>query len=241
MNSSLFTAIVLAGGAGTRLNSVVSDRPKPMAEVAGRPFLEHLLRYWKNQGVRRFVFSVGYLYEWIQDHFGRSFDGCRIDYVIESQPLGTGGGLLLCQRTLHLTDPFLLLNGDTFFPVELNALHNEAERHDADWVFSLFPTNYDHRYLLAEFTDAGLLSFKSSKKNNHGQLSHWANGGVYWVNPRALIPFQNDTTKISLETELFTKCEQLGQIFSGVQNQVPFVDIGTPLDYARAQTMTCFT
>jgi D-glycero-alpha-D-manno-heptose 1-phosphate guanylyltransferase len=79
MNSSLVTAIVLAGGAGTRLSSVVSDRPKPMAEVAGRPFLEHLLRYWKNQGVGRFVFSVGYLYEWIQAHFGHYFDGCRID------------------------------------------------------------------------------------------------------------------------------------------------------------------
>lgn len=240
MAESLTTAIVLAGGLGTRLQSVVGDRPKPMAEVAGRPFLEHLLQYWQTQGIEQFVLSVGYRHQHIQDHFGHSFAGCRIEYVVEPQPLGTGGGLLLCQRQLQLTDPFLLLNGDTFFAIEANALQNQANRHDADWGFSLFPTTNAHRYLPAELDPTGRLSFGVSKKSHSDDSVHWANGGVYWVHPRSLNPFREHTANLSLETELFPMCDQLGQVFCGLQSKAPFIDIGVPDDYARAQTMSCF-
>ena len=240
MAESLTTAIVLAGGLGTRLRSVVGDRPKPMAEVAGRPFLEHLLQYWHTQGIEHFVLSVGYRHQHIQDHFGHSFAGCRIEYVVEPQPLGTGGGLLLCQRQLQLADPFLLLNGDTFFAVKADALQDQARRHDADWGFSLFPTTDAHRYLAAELDHTGRLSFGVSKSGQGGDLVHWANGGVYWVHPRALNPFREDTANISLEAELFPRCDQLGQVFCGLQSKAPFIDIGIPEDYARAQTMACF-
>ena len=89
------SALVLAGGLGTRLRSVVSKLPKPMAPVRGRPFLEHLLDYWLHQGVNHFVLSVGYLHELIIDHMGSNYKGAMIEYVIEESPLGTGGGLLL--------------------------------------------------------------------------------------------------------------------------------------------------
>src|SRR5438876_1839782 len=101
------TAIVLAGGLGTRLRSVVSDVPKSMASIAGRPFLEYLLDYWIGQGIRRFVLSVGYQHDVIVRHFGRTYRGAQLIYVTEKTPLGTGGALLLALESV--SDPSFLL------------------------------------------------------------------------------------------------------------------------------------
>jgi len=239
--ATLTTAVVLAGGLGTRLRSVVDDRPKPMAEVAGRPFLEHLLRYWHMQGIENFVLSVGYRCKYIQDHFGNSFAGCRIEYVVEPQPLGTGGGLLLCQRQLQLVNPFLLLNGDTFFAVKADELQNQASRHDADWCFSLFPTTDTNRYLAAELNHTGRLSFGVSKSGLGDGLIHWSNGGVYLVHPRALVPFSDYKGNLSLELALLQKCDRIGQVFCGIKSRATFIDIGIPEDYTKAKSMPCFS
>jgi len=80
------TAVILAGGLGTRLRSIIDDRPKPMAEVAGKPFLAHLMSYWLDQGIRRFILSVGYRADQIQQYFGSSFEGSEIEYVYEQYP-----------------------------------------------------------------------------------------------------------------------------------------------------------
>lgn len=85
-------AIILAGGLGTRLRSVVSDVPKPMAVVGGRPFLSHLMDYWISQGVDGFILSVGYKAEVLQKYFGERYNGIPLFYVVEDRPLGTGGG-----------------------------------------------------------------------------------------------------------------------------------------------------
>ena len=102
---------------GTRLRSAVPDLPKPMAPIKGRPFLEYQMDYWINQGVNQFLISVGYKKEAIVSHFGASYKGAQVKYVMEEQPLGTGGGLLLAAQDLD--EPFLLLNGDTFFEADL--------------------------------------------------------------------------------------------------------------------------
>ena len=94
------TAIILAGGLGTRLREAVPDLPKPMAPVNGRPFLEYLIDYWIEQGVKRFVMSVGYLHQDIVRHFGYRYRGVEIDYSVEESPLGTGGALLLASSKL---------------------------------------------------------------------------------------------------------------------------------------------
>lgn len=86
------TAIVLAGGLGTRLRDAVPDLPKPMAPINGRPFLEFLFEYWRTQGVERFILSVGYRCDAIIDYFGENYRGAMIEYVLEQTPLGTGGG-----------------------------------------------------------------------------------------------------------------------------------------------------
>ena len=89
------TAVILAGGLGTRLRSIIPNLPKPMAPIGDRPFLEYQLDYWIAQGVNRFVLSVGYRHQVIIDYFGNSYKGVEVDYVIEQKPLGTGGALLL--------------------------------------------------------------------------------------------------------------------------------------------------
>ena len=112
------TAIILAGGLGTRLRGTLPDLPKPMAPVAGRPFLAHQLDHWIAQGVVRFVLSVGYRAVAISNHFGDRYRGVPIDYVVEPAPLGTGGALALAATKLRSNEPALLLNGDTYFDVD---------------------------------------------------------------------------------------------------------------------------
>src|SRR5207237_2019404 len=106
--ASSVEAVVLAGGLGTRLRAAVSDVPKPMAPVGGRPFLERLLDYWIGQGVRRAVLAVGYLHDMIRGHFGDEYRGCAIAYSIEEQPLGTGGALVQSLPLVH-GERFLVL------------------------------------------------------------------------------------------------------------------------------------
>ena len=113
------SAVILAGGLGTRLRSVVPYLPKPMAPINGRPFLEHQMRYWSTQGIDHFVLSVGYRYQTIIDYFGAQVEGASLDYVIEESPLGTGGGLVLASKKVSQQENFLLLNGDTYFEIEL--------------------------------------------------------------------------------------------------------------------------
>ena len=107
------SAIILAGGFGTRLQSLVSDVPKPMASVGGRPFLAYLLDYLINQGIARVILALGYKHQAIIDYFGKRYRSLDLTYLIEESPLGTGGAL---QKALAVTDegPILALNGDTF-------------------------------------------------------------------------------------------------------------------------------
>ncbi len=163
-----------------------------------------------------------------------------MEYVCETESMGTGGALLLCKERISSTESFLLLNGDTFFSVDLQSLKGLAQQIDADWVLSLFRARDRNRFLAISINNLGLISFdKLGNSEWNGRLT-WANGGVYWVNSRALKTFTGSRTSLSLEFELFAKCVDQGQVFCGFRSDSTFVDIGIPEDYARAQTMTCF-
>jgi D-glycero-alpha-D-manno-heptose 1-phosphate guanylyltransferase len=226
------TAVVLAGGLGTRLKSIVPDLPKPMAPICGRPFLAFLLDYWVGQGIKRFVLSVGYKHQAIMNYFGRSINGVTIEYVVEDAPLGTGGGLLLVYQRLALSSPFLLLNGDTYFAIELKKFSELAKQVDADWCFSLFSMSDNGRYLGVDVNDKGEISNLLSSIGTGERL---VNGGVYLVNPRSLLalnlPLEN---KISLEEEIFPLLIAQGHKVFGLAFDNKFIDIGVPEDYKRA-------
>ena len=149
-NNSLKTAVVLAGGLGTRLLSMVNDRPKPMAEVQKKPFLEHLICYWKSQGIKHFFLLVGHKHELIIEYFKTNFLGCHIDYIIEKKKLGTGGALINFMSKTKIDKPFIFFNGDTYFEVSLKDLENFSLKKKSDISISLFKTSSLSRYSLTE-------------------------------------------------------------------------------------------
>jgi len=218
-------AIVLAGGLGTRLRPLVSDVPKPMAPVKGRPFLELLLEYWIGQGVRRFVLSVGYLAERITRHFGTHWCGAEIEYAVEQQALGTGGGLILAASKARTRD-ILVMNGDTYFAVSLPELKDFHEQRQADWTLALFRSRESKRYQGIGLEADGRVSVLA------GEL---ANGGVYMMNASKLegLPWKPGA-RFSLESDLMPYSLRNGWRVYGREFDRPFVDIGVPDDYQNA-------
>ena len=225
------TAIVLAGGLGTRLKGVLKGLPKPMAPIRDRPFLEYQMDFWIDQGISKFILSVGYLNQTISSHFGDSYRSVQINYVQENTPLGTGGGLLMAAK--NLAEPFLLLNGDTFFEVDLNDLclfHNE---HNAEWTMSLFRSKDLDRYMGVGLAKTGEILVLKSKES---QVDLLVNGGVYLINPSAISRLNlNPGIKSSLENQLLPSFLSLGGKLFGIECYGKFIDIGVPEDYYRAQ------
>ena len=181
------TAIILAGGLGTRLRSEVPNLPKPMAIVKNRPFLEYLMDYWIEQGVCKFILSIGYLSEKIVSHFGGTYKNIPISYSIEKSPLGTGGGLLLSLKKIT-EENVLVLNGDTFFKVNLNDFQNFHTRQNSILSMALFEFNERNRY--------GGINLNKNKKITSieiksKQLSGLANGGVCLVKAKDFLIFLN--------------------------------------------------
>ncbi|MSP97732.1 MAG: phosphohexose mutase [Betaproteobacteria bacterium] len=227
MSSLPAEAVVLAGGLGTRLRSVVSDVPKPMAPVNGRPFMEWLLEYWIGQGIGRFILSVGYLADSFVNHFGSAWGGAEFVYARETEPLGTGGGLLLASDAVR-ADDFLALNGDTLFPVSLESLATFHHAHGADCTFSLVRSSDTRRYMgLAVAPDGRILNLESEK-------SGYVNGGVYMLRKGALrsLPLHPGRST-SLEADLFPAGLRAGWKIFGLESGAIFIDIGLPEDYGR--------
>lgn len=230
--------IILAGGLGTRLRSVVSEVPKCMAPVAGKPFLWYLLQYLKRYDVSRVILSVGYLREvifsWI-DTVRNQFP-FTIDYAIEETPLGTGGGIALAMQHVQ-TEGAIILNGDTCFEVNLNELTAFHHSHSkANIVLALKAMQDFDRYGTVITDNQGkVLEFKEKRPCQNGHI----NGGVYWMrnipkdNPESL--FYGLPDKFSFETEVLTKhCGPNGCLYGIAQNGY-FIDIGIPEDYRRAE------
>lgn len=206
-----------------------------MAPIGGRPFLAYQLDYWITQGISRFVLSVGYRHEAIIDHFGNRYKGAEIEYVIEKIPLGTGGGFLLAVEKIGNDAPFLLLNGDTYFAVDMQALTTFAQANDADWCFCLFRTNEADRYMGLDISPQGQITALKSVAHHPGRL---INGGVYWVHPRILLDgnfFPGD--KVSLEDDILPMALASGRRLFGMEFSGAFIDIGVPDDYHRAPSL----
>jgi len=224
-------AIVLAGGFGTRLRPVVSDVPKPMAPVGGRPFLEHLVGYWIEQGVRRFVVSVGYLAERIVDYFGSAWRGAEFAYAREQTPLGTGGGLLLALD--EVTSPrVLVLNGDSFFRVVLAEALAFHQSRNADCSLNLFRSRDTRRYLGLDLEDNGRVRSFSAPGD---AVTALVNGGVYLFRTATLraLPWKSGE-RASLEADILPHGMSAGWRIYGRECRGAFIDIGVPEDYARA-------
>ncbi|HMU72395.1 MAG TPA: sugar phosphate nucleotidyltransferase, partial [Ferruginibacter sp.] len=156
-------AIILAGGLGTRLRSVVSDLPKCMAPVAGRPFLYFVIEQLKRNGVDRFIFSLGYKHEAIEAWLQEQYPSLHISCVVEDEPLGTGGAIkLACSKASG--EHVLILNGDTFFNIDLDRLSRFHQDNKADCTLSLKPMIQFDRYGVVELqADHRIIAFKEKQ------------------------------------------------------------------------------
>ena len=225
--------IILAGGLGPRLRSEVKDVPKCMALVAGRPFLWYLLTDLKKyKDVSRVILSVGYLreviIEWITTvkvEFPFTFD-----YVIEEEPLGTGGGIRLAMEKVT-EEEAIILNGDTYFAVNLNELVAAHKKQpEAKLTIALKQMKDFDRYGTVTTTkDGRVLKFNEKQPCKEGEI----NGGVYILSKDDSI-FEGQPKKFSFETAVMQeKCGETGCLFGVVQNGY-FLDIGIPEDYHKA-------
>jgi D-glycero-alpha-D-manno-heptose 1-phosphate guanylyltransferase len=227
-------ALILAGGAGTRLRSIVSDRPKPMAEVAGRPFLEHQIAWLARQGVAEVILCVGYLHEHVQRHFagGRSF-GVPVHCSVEPRFLGTAGALK--QTADRICGPFLALNGDSWLDVDLAAVargHRERVAREPRSAGTLVLTRVDDAsgFGSVALDDAGRILRFDEKVGSAGEA--WISAGIYLLEPGVLDRVAPGEA-VSLEREVFPSLLRDGQVLWGHPAPGFFVDIGTPEGYRR--------
>lgn len=221
-------AVILAGGFGTRLRSVVSDVPKPLAPVQGRPFLDWLIAVLARQGVNGVTLSVHHQWEKIRDYFTANPAAVPVDWVVEETPLGTGGAMRYVLAQKEIQEPVLVLNGDSYVRADCRALY--AQHQDGNEQFSMVLREVadSGRYGTVQVQEGVVTSFGKGQEGKPGLI----NAGVYVVSPG-----------------IFN--EPLPEAFSFEQDFLPprlaalkpkafiadgyFIDIGIPDDYARAQ------
>lgn len=223
-------AVILAGGMGTRLRSVVSDVPKPMAPINGRPFLEYLFDYLISQNVRDVILSVGYKHKVIQDYFGKSYGCTKIEYSIEQELLGTGGAI---KKALSMAkeDNIIVLNGDTYFPVNITELMAFHSINNNDISLSGKIHSSARRFGSLKVKGSRIVEFRSNSSNSIGLI----NGGVYVVKRDVFdeTPFQN---KFSFEIDFLASMVEKLRVGVCV-SQCIFIDIGCPKDYEIAKAI----
>jgi NDP-sugar pyrophosphorylase family protein len=231
LNPRELDAVILCGGLGTRLRSVVNDRPKPMADIDGRPFLELLLGSIAKYGFRRFVLCAGYMADSITDFFA----GKRLPFEIvvsrESQPLGTGGALRNAAQLIK-SDPFLVANGDSLCAVDLNdflAFHVLKQAAISLCVAKMRKSTGYGTVVVGP--NSRILGF-SEKAKATGPAC--CNAGVYLFSQEALslIPAGK---AFSLEHELFPALAE--KALYGYLSNADILDIGTPRRYEKARRL----
>ena len=248
-------AILLCGGMGTRLRSVVSDRPKPMADICGKPFLQYLLEMLRDKGITEVIFALGYMGEMIEEYFqdGSAF-GLKIAYSYEEEPLGTGGAIRNALPKI-LEEEVLVLNADTYFPMDYQGLLRFHQENDGDFSLATRAVPDISRYgavrrdatgwILAwneKLGDGGQQLGEGSKQpiegnaqqavsSSHKTLAGEINGGIY-VMKKSLIA-EIPEGKQSLEQDCIPKWLSEGKRIFGLPFEGYFMDIGIPKDYQQ--------
>jgi NDP-sugar pyrophosphorylase family protein len=229
-NSLAMAAVILCGGMGTRLRAVVSDRPKVLAEVAGRPFLDILIERLADAGVADVVLSVGYLRDQIKDHYA----GTHILFAEEVAPLGTGGGVKNAEKFLGAGDhAVLIMNGDSWITggLDLAALKKFHADRDALVTMVLAKPRTDKDYGVVIVDDTRRIIHYHEKVDQPGE--HFMSAGIYLMDKRAFDLMPAAATAFSLEADFFPKL--VGGAFYGFPIGGDVVDIGTPERFAAAQ------
>jgi len=223
------TAVVLAGGLGTRLRAAVADRPKVLASVAGRPFLAFLLDQLRDAGVRDAVICLGYLGEQIRERFGEEHRGMHVEYTQEKTPLGTGGALRSTVDMAH-SDPVIAMNGDSYCEADLAALFERhmACRAEATLLLTNVPNARRYGRVALDRQNAIVAFEEKGGSDAPGCI----NAGIYVLSRRFLEAIPSPGAS-SIERDVFP--EWIGRGLFGLPEGKRFLDIGTPASYAAAE------
>ena len=226
-------AVLLVGGLGTRLRSVVPSAPKPLASIGDKSFLELLVRQLRYQGIRRLVMCTGYLSDQIENEFG---DGrllnVTIEYSRELQPLGTAGAVKLARAYVEKTSDFIVMNGDSFLEIDFQHLVRFHREHGGMVTMAVLQVRNAGRFGTVRMDSTGqVISFSEKTGLESPGI---INAGVYIFDHALLehIPEGN----VSLERDVFPRILRHGVY--AVEQHGMFIDIGTPEDYARAQQLS---
>ena len=223
-------AIVLAGGLGTRLQSVVADLPKSLAPIAGRPFLAYLLDYCRLQGIKKFILALGYKTEQIEEFVSSYLPADSFIFSVEDEPLGTGGAIYKACRSVS-GEHAIVLNADTYFGVsffDLAALHENLKD---SCTLALKPMKSFDRYGAVEINeDNRVIGFSEKKFHTKGLI----NGGVYALSVASFLN-RSFPSSFSFEKE-YLQASFTEENIGGLISDTYFIDIGIPEDFNRAQT-----
>lgn len=225
------TALVLVGGAGTRLRPIVADRPKPLAEVAGRPFLAYVLDSLEHVGIRRVVLCTGYRGEQVVATFGERYGTLELLYSREQEPRGTGGALASA-LPLAEGEAVLALNGDSLCEGDLNALWQAHRQRNAEATLLLTRVEDASAFGTVRLAPNGRVLAFLEKRGVAAPA--WVNAGVY-VLSRLLLESVPSRGVVSIERDLFPLWVE--RRFYGFQTDAPLYDIGTPDSYTRVQRL----
>lgn len=224
-------AVILAGGMGTRLKSLVGDRPKPMALVNGKPFLRYLFRHLLKNDFRHIILAVGFRHEFISEYFGNRFEEMELSYAVETKPLGTGGGIRNALRYSTAEYSFIL-NGDTYFPVSFEEMELLSAKKTSDLTIALRRLEDVSRFGSIFLDKSQKLSGFIEKKPQAGP--GLINGGIYYLRNQAFKELKFPEN-FSFEKDYLMKYAQI-QNFYGIVFNNYFIDIGIPESLIQAQT-----
>ncbi len=223
--------ILLAGGKGTRLQSVVSDVPKPLAPIHGQPFLAYILDRIQLYNPTKIVISVGYQYEKIIQAIGYDWKNIPIEYTIEDTPLGTGGAIKKVLENTTLQNP-VILNADTYFECDYQQLIHFHEKQNSTVTIALKQMYDFNRYGTLMVDENNTITAFIEKTY---QQSGTINTGVYSINKAFFLDKMKDKTVFSLENDFFEK-QVHNNLFKAytLDKENYFIDIGIPEDYQKA-------
>ncbi len=228
------TAAILAGGLGTRLRSVVKDRPKVLAPVMGRPFLAYLLDQLAESGIIHVILCTGYMGEQVMSEFGETYGPLRLEYSEEKMMRGTAGALRLA-FPLFQSDPVLVMNGDSICEVNYGALWNWHSARNAKATMLLTEVQDTKRFGRVIVDKEGRITRFEEKDGTSG--AGLINAGIYLIR-QSMIRTIPPKEPVSLERDIFP--EWLGMDFYGYKSIGRFLDIGTPGSYAASEEFPVF-
>lgn len=223
------TAVILAGGLGTRLRSVVADRQKVMAQVCGRPFLAFLLDQLHSAGISYTVLCTGYKSEQIEEEFGNSYKGMRLAYSRETESLGTAGAIRLALPLIE-SPTTIVMNGDSFCDADLSEFESFHRNRNAECSLLLVEVPDTERYGRVILDDESWIASFDEKGAHKG--AGWINAGIYLLG-RSLIESIPVGRAVSIEREVFPRWT--GRGLFGYRSRGKFLDIGTPESYSIAE------